>query len=280
LFSFFERLKTDPKASLKKVMRNYELPTFPSVAMETLKRLRDPDSSAQKVAEVLALDPGLSVRVLRMANSSAFSPRRPVENLGNAIALVGMAQLESIILTAAVGQALPRQAARPFESGRFWTAAARRAVLARELATVLCPARQSECFSAGFLQDLAIPFLAHALASEYGPVLEEWLEHGGSLAEAERRRFPWDHAEVGTWICAEWSLPESIASAIGGHHGAMPECPAPVALVAMLTENSTRDDLARLSETVKTDWNVPEERIRAILDSCEQGTASLARLMM
>ncbi len=77
----FKLLKgTDHKKALKKVMGDYDLPSFPSIALRVLERIREEDASISSVVEALALDPGLSVRVLATANSAAFTSRHRVED--------------------------------------------------------------------------------------------------------------------------------------------------------------------------------------------------------
>jgi len=279
MFSFLKRKNTDPKAQLRKVLSNYTLPSFPSVAVESLQRIRNPESSAGSIAEVLGMDPRLSVSVLRMA----FSPTRRIENLRQAIALVGMAQLESLILSVGVASIVPNKPTTGYDCARFWQAAARRGILARELASVLCPARDSECFTAGFLQDLAIPFLARNKPQEYGAVLEKWHATGADLVELERAVFEWDHAEVATWICAEWNLPEIIASAIGGHHatgnGAY-NCPAPVALAAFIRETEEILGLDALAKAAHEHYGIAPERVSELVESSFAKAQDLARLLI
>jgi HD-like signal output (HDOD) protein len=282
MFSFLKRKNTDPKAELRRVLSEFSLPSFPSVAMESLQRIRNPESSAGSIAEVLGMDPGLSVSVLRVANSPAFSPTRKIENLSQAIALVGNAQLESLILSVGVASVVPCKATPGYDSARFWQAAARRGILARELASVLCPARDSECFTAGFLQDLAIPFLARHKPKEYGAVLLKWHTTGGNLVELERAEFDWDHAEVATWICADWNLPEIIASAIGGHHAADDDdydCPAPVALAAFIRETEETLGLDALAAAAQSRYGIDPERVDELVESSFAKAEDLARLL-
>jgi HD-like signal output (HDOD) protein len=91
MFSFFKK-QTNPKTKLKKILKGYELPSFPAVVMQILQKIRSPYSSVSSIAESLSLDPGISVKVLAIANSAAFSPSKRVENLTQAIALVGLSQ--------------------------------------------------------------------------------------------------------------------------------------------------------------------------------------------
>ncbi len=281
MFSFFKN-KVDPKAKLQKVLRGYELPSFPTVVMEILREIRNPYASASDIAKSVSVDPGLSVRLLGIANSAAFSPINKVENLTQAIALVGMSQLESLVLGVGVAKGIPKESSPWHNPAKFWLASARRATLAHELAQILCPSKESECFTAAFLQDMALPFLARHRSNEYQPILERWRNDGGDLARLERETLEWDHAEVATWICSEWGLPESIALAIKTHHGdGMDdhEALAPVKLVSILREGESNDGLDEMIAKAQTVYNISEETMRSIIDMSFEQAKDLARMM-
>jgi HD-like signal output (HDOD) protein len=281
MFSFFGK-KTNPKAQLQKILRGYALPSFPAAIMQTLQKIRDPKSSASDIAEALSFDPGLSVQVLRLANSAVFSSRKKVENLTQAIALVGLSQLETMVLSAGVGKATPGKSSKGYNAVRFWLASARRGALAHTLASTLSPTMKSECFTAGFLQDMAVPFLATQDPENYGPILEQWHKEGGNLCEMEREAFDWDHAEVATWMCNEWDFPESIAVAIGGHHGAQYEGHeplAPVNLVALLGENEENLGVDVLIAEAHARYGIPIEEARELVESSFEKGEALAQLI-
>ena len=282
MFSFFRIRKTDPKASLKKVLGDYDLPSFPGAIVETLRVIRNPNASASSVAEVLSVDPGLTFRVLKMANSPVFSPVRKIENLSQSIALVGLSQLESLVLSVAVKASAPGTSTQAFDFKRFWQASAFRGVMARALAAILCPSKASEAFTSGFLQDLALPFLASTRPKEYGAILAEWRNHHQDLAKMERAEFSWDHAEVGTWLCNEWDLPEETASAIGGHHldeNSSYDCPPPVALVALLGDRDNAGEDQLIGEA-HDKYGIPADKTEELLESSARDAADLAKLMM
>jgi HD-like signal output (HDOD) protein len=273
--------KSDPKAKLRKVLGEYNLPSFPGAVMQVLQAIRDPNSSAASVAEVLAVDPGLSVRVLRIANSPVFSPVRKVENLAQAVALVGLTELESLVLSMSVRGNLPKASAEGYDFARFWRASARRGFVARALAGILCPARESESFTAGLLQDMALPFLAHQRSDEYGPVLKQWHSSEVRLYELERDTFGWDHAEVGAWICGEWNLPESIVIDIGSHHpGSDREgCPASVALAAHLREADEETGLGSLIEAATAEHRIGPEKLDEIVETAFRKAEEFTQLL-
>ncbi len=282
MFSFF-KAKTNPKANLKKILKGYELPSFPAVVMQILQKIRSPYSSANSIAETLALDPGISVKLLRIANSAAFSPTKKIENLTQAIALVGISQLESLVLGVGVAKGMPKQSCQWHDPAEFWLTSAKRAVLASDLARQLCPAKESECFTAAFLQDLALPFLACHRSEDYDPIFKQWHLEGGDLAKLEREQLPWDHTEVASWICAEWGLPENVAAAIKKHHSAdVPDHNAlgPVRLVAILREEESNSGLDELKETAVTQYGMDEKTVSDMIEPAFERAADLARLIV
>ena len=282
MFSFLKGKNTDPKASLRKALGNYHLPSFPGVVVEALRMMRSSDASASSIADVLSADPAMTVRVLGLANSAAFSPAKKIENLSQAVALIGLSQLESLVLSVAVGKVVPKQDSHGYDMKRFWLASARRGVLAKSLASALCPTRGAESFTCGFLQDFAIPFLVVGRPAEYGSILEQWQSSEEDLFQLERTHFDWDHAEVGTWLCSEWDLPENIASAIGGHHrndDDLYDCPAPVSLVAVLREGGKENGEEVLIENARSQHGLSKDKVQELISSSFQDAENILRLM-
>lgn len=283
MFSFFKN-KVDPKEKLKTVLKGYKLPSFPAVVMQILQKIRSPYSSASDIAESLSLDPGLSVQLLGIANSAAFSPVNKVKNLTQAISLVGLSQLESLVLGVGVAKGIPKKSCQWHDPSAFWLTSARRAMLAQELSQVMCPAKESECFTASFLQDMALPFLACHRLDEYGSIFEKWHTLGGDLAQLEREKFEWDHAEVATWICSEWGLPENIALAINNHHNANtdgdPETLAPVRLVSILREEEETNGVDEIKEKAEAIYNISPEKMDSLIESSFEKAKGLARMIV
>ncbi|MCD4741142.1 MAG: HDOD domain-containing protein [Desulfobacteraceae bacterium] len=283
MFSFFKN-KINPKAKLKKILKGYELPSFPAVVMQILQKIRSPYSSASDIAQSLSLDPGLSVRLLSIANSVAFSPKNRIENLTQAIALVGLSQLESMVLGVGVAQGIPKKTCQWHDPAKFWLTSARRAMLANELAQILCPAKESECFTAAFLQDMALPFLACQRSEDYEPVFKKWHLEGGDLAQLEQEAFEWNHAEVATWICSEWGLPENIAFAIRNHHNAKldneHDTLGPVRLVSLLREDDSNNGLDEMIARAEDTYNIPEEKMQSIIEPSFEKAKDLARMIV
>jgi HD-like signal output (HDOD) protein len=255
VFRLFARKNEDPREELKHLLGDYEVPSMPSTAIKLLGLLRDPDTPMAEIAGQVEMDPGLTVRVLQLINSAAFGLLSQVSNLQHATSLLGRSRLESLVLAFAAAETVPRDMGC-LEPQKFWEAAARRATLARLVAQRLHAATQAEAFTAGLLQDIAVPLLAGIKPEAYAKLLDRWhQEPGADLDAGERELFGYDHATVGALMAEDWGLPEYLIQAVGGHHSANGEAdvdPA-VRLVALLRydpENDGRDHVLGAAESM------------------------------
>lgn len=203
---------------VEQLFDDYEPPSFSGVASEALSMLSDPCAELAAIAQVINLDPGTSVSVLRLVNSAAAGLGRPVGSIQQAVVLLGRNQIESLLISRAVGQALPTPASQAFDHRRFWLASAQRASIASALAEIIEPAKRSETFTAALLQDMAMPVMCERLLG-YDQLHAEWVEGSiTSLDEAEEERFGRSHEDVGVWMCSEWKLPADLSELINDHH--------------------------------------------------------------
>lgn len=265
---------------LKRIVRDSELPHFPQVVLRILKRLRDPEADFAEIAQSLQWDPGLVVQILRTVNSAAYGVSARIEDVRHAVSFMGRSQLEQLVLAIAVKDSLPSGPAPGFLPGRFWRAAAFRAALARSFAQKLHPARNAESFTAGLLQDMAIPVLAHARPKEYGAVLDAW--HGGGAAclqDLEQHTFGWCHAQVGGLLGKAWDLPDSLVVAIELHHKheyTDQEVLPAMRLVSCLRETQDEHGIDALVEDARADYGLDPDWTREVITACREQSLELA----
>lgn len=283
MLGWFKKKERDPKDALRESLGNYKLPSFPKVAHEALRLLRDPSTTSERISDRLAEDPALSATLLGVAGSSAFSLRHPVRNVGHAVVLLGRSSVESLVLAAVVQRTVAASAPRGMDMSVFWRRAARRAAASRALAELLHPTTRAETFTASLLSDMAVPLLNKAHGDRYLEVYTQWENDGGELAEMERDVLDVDHASVAGWVAQAWEFPAVIADAIGSHHdddarercGVLPS----VALAADLGEDAL-EHLERAIETVGERWGIGHDVVReAIQDGLAKADDMASRLI-
>ncbi len=280
MFDFFKRKKKDPAAELKGLLGNFELKSFPSAVMSVLSTLRDPESSLNEISDQVEMDPGMHVKVLRLVNSAGFGLAKKIGNLRHAITIMGRSRLESMILTFAVSQGMP-PSMECMKMSVFWNGAARRACLARILAQHLHAATEAESFTAGLLQDMAIPVISKARPGEYKLLLEEWhATPDANIIELERDRFGYDHASVGALMAESWGLPETLVHALASHHDLSPASAADPAirLVSLLKYYEDDAGPARLAEIAQKEFSIHAHLIEEMLEKAFADAQEFARL--
>lgn len=231
---------------------DFDIPSFPTAVLGLLGKLRDPEISINELAADLETDPGLHVRVLKTVNSAAFGLSHKVSNISHAVNLLGRGRLESLVLSVAVKDNLTRNNQSDWlNMSQFWATAARRAAIARGLATILHPHVQSDVFTIGLLQDMAVPILANREGDDYRDIYLAWRDtENFDLIEQEQKSFGTNHATLGGQMAENWGFPASLANAIGGHHsGESPEnVPLSVRVAALIKDHPESDDSSKLAQ--------------------------------
>ncbi|MEM9133521.1 MAG: HDOD domain-containing protein [Actinomycetota bacterium] len=249
----FKRKAKDRIDEVAGVLDGYELPTFPNVVNEALSMLSDPTSNMCQVADTLAIDPGITAKMLSMANSAAVGLRNPVNDLQQVAALLGRNQIESLLIGSAVSASLPEVRSPVFDSARFWRTAAERAVVAAAISGRIQPANRSEAFTTALLQDMALPVLLDQVPG-YEDLIRRW--HNGEipdLAQAETETFGFDHAALAGHMGARWGFPEPMLASLTEHHdGLNTDTMIWARLVACWTEGDDEGSVQQLLDDAAT----------------------------
>ncbi len=281
MFHFFRRKKKkDPREELKDLLGSFELPCFPNAAMNVLSMLRDPETPLTEIAAEIELDPGMHLKILRMVNSAGFGLAQKVSNLHHAVTIMGRSRLESLVLTFAVSQTMPPKI-ECMKMAEFWLGSARRACLARILAQDMHAATQAEAFTAGLLQDMAIPVIAQAKQKIYKGLIRKWhADPEADLAAMERELFGYDHAAVGGLMAEDWGLPDYLVNAIAGHHDLTKDSPAEpaVRLVSRLKYFEHDDGVEQLLQHAEQDYGLSRAKVTAMLAEAFEHARQFAKL--
>jgi DNA-binding NarL/FixJ family response regulator len=75
------------------------LPSIPSLYIEIVELLRDPDVGIQEVAEIIAKDMGMTAKILKLVNSSFFGLHRRLSSAAEAASYLGLDTIKSLVLS-------------------------------------------------------------------------------------------------------------------------------------------------------------------------------------
>ena len=205
---------TDANATLQRIAdRANDLYSLPAVAMEVLELTKNPQVDAAALKRCIEADPALTVKLLRVVNSSLYGLSREVSDLNQALALLGTKPLKLLVL----GFSLPPGLLAGLTGDvlkRYWRHTLIKAVAARELAEIRSPESGDEAFIAGLLQDIGILLLVQELGAPYVSFVDKVLTGGGDLVDLETRSLGFDHTMLTSRLLAQWKLPNSLVEAV------------------------------------------------------------------
>ncbi len=84
--------------SLPHVIEGQRLETLEVALLQLIETLQDPDPNPETLDRLISADPGLSLQILRLANSPIYRGARPIESLHQAILRLGQARIKRLAL--------------------------------------------------------------------------------------------------------------------------------------------------------------------------------------
>jgi HD-like signal output (HDOD) protein len=210
----------DKNIVLAKINKIKELTTPPTILQSVLNLINSTESSAKELSDVILKDPGLTARILRMANSSFYAYYKKITTVNQAVMVMGINAVKYFILSITVLNQLNVQREKSkINTVQLWTHFLEVASASKNLAIALGYKMPEEAYVAGILHDVGIILLEREFPAEYKRVLELTAK-GISLNKAEIEVFGLDHQEIGGYLTNYWNMPQIITDSITMHHPA------------------------------------------------------------
>lgn len=212
------------------------LKPFPVVLARALTMLRNPDEPRAKVVTLLEQDPALCGRLLRVANSALYAPKRECVSVSDAIMRLGNKNVSDIISGIAVFGMFSDVDGLGL---RVRDHSARVASMARVLATEWCRDGAEHVFLAGLMHDVGKLMMMQAGTPRYDLMDPKLLTEPDRIHLSERELTGFDHATLGAHVLREWQFPNDVARVVAWHHqpgrafAAGAEVGLPVALIRL-----------------------------------------------
>ncbi len=199
----------------KTIMTAGDLPTIPVIALKVMQLLESPSTSAEELAKVVASDPAVAARVLKISNSAFYGCQRQIQTLSTAIVILGFSTLKSLVVAASV-----KQVYKPFglTEKMLWEHSFGAGLAARIIASNTRIANEEEAFLGGLFHDIGKLIMNIFDKNKFQGVIQKCYNDNLRFAEAEKSVYPYTHAEVGACVIKKWNFPEVLTSAVMYHH--------------------------------------------------------------
>ncbi|MGD9168885.1 MAG: HDOD domain-containing protein [Candidatus Thiodiazotropha sp.] len=195
------------------------LPPLSTTATHLLEMLSDDNLTLLQLGAAINQDPGLSARILGLANSAYFGQKNPILTIEEAIIRVlGLNMVKSLAFSIAASGVFETKGCRSFDLQEYWRHSLSIAMFSRQV----CLSINSEIrpdadgiYLAGLLYELGVLVLVHEFPQEYAKVLQMSKQQPDKDRLAlETEIIGTDHFQAGVWLGHRWHLPEMVVRTI------------------------------------------------------------------
>lgn len=208
--------------TLQTVLTSKDLPTLPLIASQILTLTANEETTLSDIASLIAQDVGLSTRILRVANSSFYSFPQQISSINQAVSILGINAVRSLVLSFSFLSMKGRKRSQLFGFDQFWERSLIGAAASKLILEQVPGADTEEAFICGLLQNIGHLILATTLQDEYDQVLQHLQDAEDNKKiegeELELELLGVSHSDVGYAVARSWSLPESLLLPIRYHH--------------------------------------------------------------
>ena len=208
-----------------------DIPIMPQVATKILQfQEENLDISFKELGNIIILDPALTAKILKVANSALYARQREITNLQQAITLLGFKTIKSLVLLVCASNVFGKPKKKISVTSELsktksseidmWRHLVLTAFIARNLATKLqYDQKKEDIFIAGMLHDIGRIVLLMNDHEGYERFLEIFIgDTEKDILAIEESVFGRTHLEVGKIVLEKWNFPEEFIDTVSQHH--------------------------------------------------------------
>lgn len=268
-----------------------DMVSLPQVSMRINEMVNSGDYKTADVGKLISQDPGLTVRLLKVANSPFYGLSKEVETVSRAVTILGSQQLRSLVLATSSIKAFEGIPNNLISMKDFWFHNISCGLAAKFLSEKISGIDSETMFTAGLLHDIG-QLIIFKLLPEVGKQAISMTEDDPEepeMHQTERKLLGYDHADVGMELLKQWNLPLLFQECVGFHHDIekASEYPREVAIVhianaiAVMAElNSTEDEHPDINEKAWEISGLDESMIEPVMKEVQEQVNSVQGMLM
>jgi HD-like signal output (HDOD) protein len=192
------------------------LPPLPKTVKDIERAYKDSNVNAKMVAEILEQDPMVIADLLKLLNSPSFGLKREVNDLEQAVSLIGMKSVKDLVINLSVRNLL-RTDLSPYgiSSEKFAKVSQFQSFLAQSLMKSVNPKKVDKIRLQALLQEIGKVVIADELLLEgEDATFRAELQAGWDIREIEKSYMDVTTAEVSFAMLSYWQFDQAFVNGI------------------------------------------------------------------
>ncbi|EHR42652.1 MULTISPECIES: HDOD domain-containing protein [Alishewanella] len=209
-----------------------ELFSLPDSYFRVRELMESDTASLDDIAEVILLDPVLTSKLLKLANSAIYRLPYQVDSVSKALLVLGKTQVYNLILSIGISSACSQINCTAIDLERFWEQSVNAALIAKYLATHISLKSADRTYVSGLLHNIGELVVAQQNAEiatecqQYSSEIKPW--------QLQQRKLGFTYASCGAELLHLWQLPDAIADPVALQHNSQYEARSPEDLIVYL----------------------------------------------
>ena len=181
---------------------------LPDICVRIRSMLDDEQSDLEDIGRLIALDPSLSSKLLKLANSPLFRFESQIDSLAKAINIIGGEALYNLVMAETASSAFEHFSSDVIDLKRFWLQSIYAALVAKHLAKMIKIRGSDRFFLLGLLHNLGellVAVQAPDLAiecSKYDEKISPW--------KLQQQVLGFNYANCSSKLMEFWNLPNQL----------------------------------------------------------------------
>jgi HD-like signal output (HDOD) protein len=184
-----------------------------------LTLINDPAASSSELLQLIQLDPPLAAKILRVTNSSYYSPTQTISDIHQALIWIGLDTLKEIILTQKMSEIYRGGTSDGgYSRLQLWRNSLAVALLAKNIYNREFGEKGNNAYAAGLMHDIGVIVEDQLLHQEFMQMVQTMENKPQALSDGEISVFGYDHCLVGKGLAENWNFPAELMESIAFHH--------------------------------------------------------------
>lgn len=184
----------------------HKIPQVPEVVRSIINQLNDPHADMLNIAKDVEKEQVIALKILRLVNSAHFGLSRKIGSINEAVAMLGLNQLKTLVIASGIVGATPE--IKNFDIKRSWQNSFRTAAYSKWLAEQ-AGAAGDIAYTAGLLANLG-NVLIHIVCPSEANEVDQHVKAGAVRPDIEKNRLGFTSQQVCAELCRRWRFADIL----------------------------------------------------------------------